>query len=106
MDDAEVMYLHCEVLVCASSEKNATRCSEGCEQSNPGGRRRKRRDETNQERKEVTSVGPVKVLLERLVVQGPAGGKSYSTAQKSKALSRWVGCAVSHDLCARHRIER
>jgi len=77
MDDAEVMYLHCEVLVCASNEKNTTRCAEGCAKDSPGGRRRKRRDdqEANQERKEVTSVGPVKVLLEGLV-QGPGVGKS------------------------------
>ena len=76
MDDAEVMYLHCEVLVCASNEKNTTRCSEGCAEDNPGGSRRRRRDETNQEKKEVTSVGPVKVLLDRLQIQGPKEGKS------------------------------
>ena len=65
MDDAEVLYLHCEVLVCANNEeKNTTRCAEGCVQDNPGASRRKRRDETNQEKKEVTSLGPVKVLVE------------------------------------------
>ena len=72
MDDAEVMYLHCEVLVCASNEKNATRCAEGCAEDNPGGSRRKRRDETNQEKKGVTSLGPLKVLVLGL---GPEGGR-------------------------------
>ena len=70
MDDAEVMYLHCEVLVCASNEKNASRCDEGCVEDNPGGSRRKRRDETNQEKKEVTSLGPVKVLVLGLGSEG------------------------------------
>lgn len=71
-----MMYLHCEVLVCKSNEKNVTRCAEGCVEDNPGGSRRRRRDETNQEKKEMTSVGPVKVLLDRLLVQGPNEGKS------------------------------
>ena len=74
MDGAEVIYLHCEVLVCASNEKNTSRCAEGCVQDNPGGSRRKRRDDTSQERKEVTSVGPVKVLS-TILGQGPEGGE-------------------------------
>ena len=117
MDDAEVMYLHCEVLVCANNEKNTTRCAEGCVENNPGGSRRKRRDETNQERKEMTSLGPVKVLLDTLLVQGPDGGKSnllnnqnssllfwrilkvelrlLDCAKKIKALLKWVGGVVA-----------
>lgn len=71
-----MMYLHCEVLVCANNEENSTRCAEGCVQDNSGGSRRKRRDDTNQERKEVTSLGPLKILLDRLLVQGPNEGKS------------------------------
>ena len=70
-----MMYLHCEVLVCASNENNSTRCAEGCVEDNPGESRRRRRDETNQEKKEVTSLGPVKVLLDRLLVQRPDEGE-------------------------------
>jgi len=95
MDDAEVMYLHCEVLVCASNEKNTTRCAEGCAEGNPGGSRRRRRDETNQEKKEMTSVGPVKVLLDRLRVQGPneVGSRSQSplvTVEKTAVLVTFI----------------
>ncbi|KAL9963037.1 hypothetical protein ACROYT_G032200 [Oculina patagonica] len=80
MDGAEVMYLHCEVLVCARDDVNATRCAEGCVKDNSGGGRRRRRDETSQEQKGVTSLGPLKILLDRLEVQRPdeAGSRSHS----------------------------
>lgn len=74
MEGAEVMYLHCEVRVCAKNDVNSTRCNEGCIKENPGGSRR-RRDETRREQKGVTSLGPLKILLDRLVVQGPREGK-------------------------------
>lgn len=94
MDGAEVMYLHCEVLVCASNEKNTTRCTEGCVEDNPGGSRRKRRDETSQERKEVTSLGPVKVL-DLILGQGPEGVGSRSqsplvTVEKTAILVTFI----------------
>lgn len=83
------MYLHCEVLVCANNEENSTRCAEGCVQDNSGGSRRKRRDDTNQERKEVTSLGPLKILLDRLLVQGPNEGKSNLLDNYSSSILFW-----------------
>ena len=72
MDNAEVMYLHCEVYVCAK-DSNSSRCSEGCAK---GGSRR-RRDELNQaQQKGVTSLGPLKILLDRMFdQQGPDEGR-------------------------------
>lgn len=90
MEDAEVMYLHCEVLVCAKNLVNSTRCAEGCVE-NSGGSRRKRRDETNQEQKGVTSLGPLKILLDRLEVQGPDQGMYNVLHNKTKTFSLSLG---------------
>ncbi|KAJ7361733.1 hypothetical protein OS493_014373 [Desmophyllum pertusum] len=71
MEGADVMFLHCEVLVCAKDDvnRNSTRCSEGCVKNSGGSRKRR---ETNQgQQKGVTSLGPLKILLDRLVLQGP-----------------------------------
>lgn len=65
IENAQVMYLHCEVYVCAK-DTNSSRCAEGCIQGSGGSRRR--RDETNQsQQKGTTSLGPVKVLLDRIM---------------------------------------
>ena len=75
--DAQVMYLHCEVYVCAK-DTNSSRCAEGCKQDSGGSRRR--RDETgeNKQQKGVTSLGPVKVLLDRILQLPPEQGKISS----------------------------
>ncbi|XP_015757392.1 PREDICTED: ZP domain-containing protein-like isoform X2 [Acropora digitifera] len=70
IENAQVMYLHCEVLVC-SKNSNSSRCAQGCLQ-NPGGSTRRKRDETNEFFKTgVTSLGPVRVLLDRVQVSPP-----------------------------------
>ena len=76
IQNAQVMYLHCEVYVC-SKGTNSSRCAEGCIQNSGGGRRR--RDENGQsQQKGVTSLGPVKVLLDRILQLPPDQGKISS----------------------------
>lgn len=71
IENASVMYLHCQVHVCPKNS-NSSRCAQGCLQS-PGGRQK--RDVTDEFFKEgVTSLGPVRVLLDR--IQNP--GKEIS----------------------------
>lgn len=70
IENAQVMYLHCEVHVC-SKNSNSSRCAQGCLQ-NPGGSTRRKRDETNEFFKTgMTSLGPVRVLLDRVQVSPP-----------------------------------
>lgn len=83
IENAQVMYLHCEVLVCAKNS-NSTRCAQGCLQ-NPGGNRRRRSDETNESlQKGVTSLGPVRVLsdgMQRVPIADPVR-RSHSSLVK------------------------
>lgn len=72
MEGSDVVFLHCEVLVCAKNSMNTTRCSEGCIQDSS----RRRRETNKDQRKGVTSLGPLKILLDRLLVQGQNDGKS------------------------------
>lgn len=79
IENAQVMYLHCDVYVCAK-DTNSSRCSEGCTQNSGGSRRR--RDDTIQsekERKGVTSLGPVKIVLDRLEPPDAGEIRSHST---------------------------
>lgn len=77
MEESEVVYLHCEVLVCAHNSVNKTRCAEGC--TKDSGSSRRRRDETNRDqRKGVTSLGPLKILTDRLEVQPPQKDETRS----------------------------
>lgn len=81
IENAQVMYLHCEVHVC-SKNSNSSRCAQGCVQ-NPGGSTRRKRDETNEFfKKGVTSLGPVRVILDRVQVsprEVPQTGGSHSS---------------------------
>lgn len=73
IEGSEVVYLHCEVLICAENSGNKTRCAEGC--TKDLGNSRRRRDASNQDqRKGVTSLGPLKILTDRLEVQPPGEG--------------------------------
>lgn len=77
IEGSEVVYLHCEVLICAENSGNKTRCAEGC--TKDLGNSRRRRDASNQDqRKGVTSLGPLKILTDRLEVQPPGEGKTRS----------------------------
>ena len=96
------MYLHCDVYVCAK-DTNSSRCSEGCTQNSGGSRRR--RDDTIQsekERKGVTSLGPVKIVLDR---REPPDGKSsnhFHCATKELSLTH-IADLSSRSLSARLR---
>ncbi|CAH3194321.1 unnamed protein product, partial [Porites evermanni] len=76
-NNTEVVYLHCEVYVCA----NNTNCSEGCTQE-PGNIRRRRDKRSPSDHRRSTSLqGAVKILTER--VQGAPlpideGSRSYA----------------------------
>ena len=71
IENAQVMYLHCDVYVCPKNS-NSSRCAQECSQ-NPGGSKRRKRDVTNEFfQKGVTSLGPVRVSLDR--VEPPRGG--------------------------------
>ena len=85
IENAQVMYLHCEVLVCAKNS-NSTRCAQGCLQ-NPGGNRRRRSDETNESlQKGVTSLGPVRVLSDGMQ-RVPIAGKEINLLTLSTYVS-------------------
>ena len=77
IENAQVMYLHCEVYVCAK-DTNSSRCAEGCKPNS--GASRRRRDETglNRQQKGVTTLGPVKVLLDRILQLPDDEGKTSS----------------------------
>lgn len=79
-NNTEVVYLHCEVYVCANNT-NSTRCSEGCTQE-PGNTRRRRDNWMASDRRGSTSLqGAVKILAER-VQRAPLppaeGSRSYA----------------------------
>lgn len=79
-NNTEVVYLHCEVYVCANNT-NSTRCSESCTQE-PGNTRRRRDNWMASDRRGSTSLqGAVKILAER-VQRAPLppaeGSRSYA----------------------------
>lgn len=94
MDGSEVVYLHCEVLICAHNSGNKTRCAEGC--TKDSGSSRRRRDDTNRDqRKGVTSLGPLKILTDRIDVQTPKEGEARSQSTQVTLEIRAVLLALS-----------
>lgn len=68
-----MVYLHCEVLVCAHNSGNKMRCAKGC--TKDSGSSRRRWIEMNQDQcKGVTSLVPLKILTDRLEIQPPKEG--------------------------------